>query len=106
MVCGRKLVAAATAAYGEDVHRLPLALAIVALVAAGLATPGQLVALGGGIAAIGSGRMVFHRRDLTGGRRLAGALAIALGALAATLGIVRIALTLLAIGRLEHMFGG
>ncbi|MBA2539034.1 MAG: hypothetical protein H0V17_05315, partial [Deltaproteobacteria bacterium] len=41
---------------------LALALALAAVVSAGLAAPGQLVAIGCGIAAIGVGRVAYGRR--------------------------------------------
>jgi len=85
------------------VVRLALACAFGAMIAAGLPAPGLYVALGLGIAAIGCGRVAFRRRDATGGARLAGAVAIAVGTIGALLGAARIALVLAAIRHVERM---
>ncbi|MEO8702560.1 MAG: hypothetical protein ABI867_21120 [Kofleriaceae bacterium] len=85
-------------------QRLALALAFGAVVAAALASPGQFVAIGLAIAAIGTGRVVYARRTLPGAARLAGAAAIAIGAIGLVLGVVRVVVTLVAISHLERMF--
>lgn len=82
---------------------LALALAVAAVVSAGLAAPGQLVAIGCGIAAIGVGRVAYARRTASGSARLGGAAAITVGAIGLLLGVVRVAIILAAIGHVEHM---
>jgi hypothetical protein len=82
---------------------LALALAFTAVIAAGLAAPGQLVAIGCGIAAIGVGKVAYGRRTASGAARLGGAAAMTVGAIGLTLGIVRVAVILAAISRVEHM---
>ncbi len=84
--------------------RLGLILACGALVAAGLPSPGLYVALGLGLAAIGVGWLGFSRRQAPGAARLACAAAITLGAMGAVLGAVRVAITLVAIARIDRMF--
>jgi hypothetical protein len=85
------------------VVHLALALAFVATIAAGLPAPGLYVALGAGIAAVGCGRIAYRRRHAAGGARLAGAAAIAVGAIGALLGAARIVLALAAIHHLERL---
>lgn len=85
--------------------RVALTFACAALVAAGLPAPGLYLALGLGIAAIGSGWLAYSRRGSPGARRLAGAAAITVGALAFALGGVRVAMTLVAIDRIDRMLG-
>lgn len=82
---------------------LALALAVTAVVAAGLAAPGHLVAIGCGIGAIGVGKVAFGRRTASGAARLGGAAAITVGAIGMTLGVVRVAVILAAIGHVENM---
>jgi len=82
---------------------LALALAVTAVIAAGLAAPGQLVAIGCGIGAIGVGKVAFSRRSASGAARLGGAAAITVGAIGMTLGAVRVAVILAAIGHVENM---
>jgi hypothetical protein len=82
---------------------LSLALAFGAVIAAGLPAPGQFLALGLGVAAIGTGWLVFSRRSAPGATRLFGAAAITVGCIGMLLGIVRVAITLAAIGHLERM---
>jgi len=84
-------------------QRLALAFAFGAVVAAGLASPGQFLAIGLGIAAIGAGRIAYMRRTAPGSARLAGAAAITIGCIGLLLGLVRVAITLAAIGHLERM---
>ena len=83
--------------------RLALVLAFGAMLAAGLPAPGLYVALGLGIAAIGTGLTAFRRRTAPGGARLAGAAAIAVGACGCVLGIVRVAIVLAALGHIDRM---
>jgi hypothetical protein len=85
--------------------RLPLAFAAAAIVAAMLASPGLYLALGFGIAATGTGWMAFRSPRTPGASRLGGAAAIALGGLGFTLGAIRVALTLAALGHLDRMLG-
>ncbi len=85
------------------ISTLAMALAVTAVVAAGLAAPGQLVAIGCGIGAIGVGKVAFSRRSATGAARLAGAAAITVGAIGLTLGVVRVAVILAAIGHVEKL---
>jgi hypothetical protein len=83
--------------------RLALVLAFGAMVAAGLPSPGLYVALGLGIAAIGCGLHRFARRDLPGAARLAAAAAVTVGALGCLLGAMRVAMTIVAIDRIDRM---
>jgi len=83
--------------------RAALALAVVALVATALATPGPFVALGAAIGAIGFGVIGYTRRDALGVHRLMNAAAIALGAIGLVLGALRIVLALAAVAHLERM---
>ena len=85
---------------------LALVLAIAATVAAALPWPGMFVAIGLGIAAIGLGVVAYRRREHPGGRRLAGAAAIAVGAIGLALGSTRYVLTLLAVDTLETLLRG
>ncbi len=82
---------------------LALGFALAAVVAAGVAAPGQLVAIGFGIAAIGLGRIAYQRRTATGAARLGGAAAITVGAIGLVLGIVRVGIILAAIGHVENL---
>ena len=88
---------------GSLAHRLALALAFGAVVAAGLPAPGQFVAIGLAIGAIGTGWAMFGRRTAPGGLRLFGAAAIAVGCIGLVLGAVRVAITLAAIRHIERM---
>jgi hypothetical protein len=85
------------------VSRLALVFAFGAMVAAGLPSPGLYLALGLGIAAIGAGLAAFRRRETPGSARLAGAAAIAVGALGCLLGAVRIAIVVAALGHIDRM---
>ena len=82
--------------------RAALALACCALVAAALPSPGLYLALGAGIAAIGTGWVGFARREAPGGARLAGAAAMALGGMGLVLGAVRVVIALVAIGHVDR----
>jgi hypothetical protein len=83
--------------------KLALALGVVAVVAAALVAPGQFVALGCGIGAIGTGLVAYQRRHDAGGRRLAGAAAMTLGGLGVALGGIRVVLVIATIAHLERM---
>jgi hypothetical protein len=82
-----------------------LGLAICAVVAAALPSPGLYVALGLGIAAVGAGWAGYRRTEDPGFTRLAGAAAITLGALGGLLGALRVVLVLAAIDRLARLLG-
>ncbi len=84
-------------------QRLALALAVGALVAVGLPAPGQFFAIGLGIAAMGTGWVMFKRCTAAGGARLVGAAAVTLGLLGIVLATVRVVITLAAIGHLEQL---
>ena len=84
---------------------IALGVAFCALVATALPSPGLFVAIGLGIAAIGTGWLGYRRPGAPGFGRLAGAAAITVGAMGCALGMVRAALALAAIDRLAHMFG-
>ena len=83
--------------------RLALVLAFGAMLAAGLPSPGLYLALGLGIAALGTGLVAFRRRGAPGSSRLAGAAAMAIGACGCMLGIVRVAIVLAALGHIDRM---
>ena len=82
---------------------MALTLAVAALIAAALPSPGLYVAIGLGIAAIGSGWLGYAQRSAPGARRLAAAAAITVGALGCMLGVVRVILTLVAIEGIDRM---
>jgi hypothetical protein len=85
--------------------RLALSFAVASVLAAMLATPGPFVALGFGIAAIGTGWIGYARRAAPGGSRLVAAGAITLGGIGLALGAARVVLVLAAIDHLTGMFG-
>ena len=85
-------------------QRLAIVLALAAVLAAAWADPGQYLALGLGIGAIGTGWVAYARRALPGLSRLAGAAAIALGLLGVLLGGARIVLAIAALGHLDGLF--
>ena len=85
--------------------RLALTLAVAAMAAAGLPSPGLYFAIGLGIAAIGSGWLAYTQKSAPGARRLAGAAAITVGALGVLLGSARVVMTLVAIDRIDRMLG-
>jgi hypothetical protein len=85
--------------------RAALILALAALVAAVLPSPGLYVAIGLGIAAIGAGWLGYRQRSAPGASRLASAAAIALGTLGVALGGVRVIMVLAAIDRIDRMLG-
>jgi peptidoglycan biosynthesis protein MviN/MurJ (putative lipid II flippase) len=82
-----------------------LVLALGAVVAATLPSPGLFIAIGLGPAAIGLGWIGFRRAGDPGFRRLAAAAAITVGALGLALGALRLALVLAALDRLDHLLG-
>lgn len=86
-------------------HRAALGLAICAVVAAVWAAPGPFVALGAGIAAIGTGWVAYGRREAPGMARLAAAGAITVGGVGLLLGGLRVVVALAAIRHLERMIG-
>lgn len=81
-----------------------LVLGAAAMIAVFLPSPGMFLAMGLGIAGIGVG-WVAYRRRADGGPRLAGAAAITLAGLGLALALVRYALTLAAVDRIERMLG-
>ena len=86
-------------------QRLALALAIGALIAAALPSPGLYLALGFGLGAIGTGWVGYRQREAPGWARLAGAAAMMIGMVGVLLGTLRVVLALLAIGHLDRMLG-
>jgi hypothetical protein len=84
---------------------LALAAALSAVIAAALPSPGLFVAIGLGLAAIGTGWLGYRRPGDPGGTRLAGAAAITVGALGCLLGTLRVVLALAAIDHLDRMLG-
>lgn len=86
-------------------QRLALVLAVGALIAATLPSPGLYLALGLGIAAIGTGWVGYRQRAAPGFSRLGAAAAIMLGGIGLLLGSVRVGLALAAIDHLDRMIG-
>jgi hypothetical protein len=82
-----------------------LVIALAAVVAAALPSPGLFVAIGLGIAAIGAGWLGYRRAGDPGFLRLAGAAAITLGAIGGLLGMLRVVLALSAIDHLARLVG-
>jgi hypothetical protein len=82
-----------------------LVVALGAVIAAAAPSPGLFVAIGLGIAAIGSGWIGYRRRAAPGFTRLAGAAAITVGAIGGTLGTLRVVLALAAIDHLDRLLG-
>lgn len=82
-----------------------LAVALSALIAAAVPSPGLFLAIGLGIAAIGTGWLGYRRSRDPGFTRLAGAAAITVGAVGCLLGTLRVVLALAAIGHLDRMLG-
>jgi len=85
--------------------RLALTLAFAAMLAAGLPAPGLYLAIGLGIAAIGTGWLGYTQREAAGARRLLAAAAIMVGVLGLLLGVTRVVMTLVAIDRIDRMLG-
>ncbi len=86
-------------------QRLALALAVGALVAAALPTPGLYLALGFGLGAIGTGWTGYRQRGAPGFARLASAAAVTLGMLGFLLGALRVVLALAAIRHIDRILG-
>jgi len=82
-----------------------LATALGALLAAALPSPGLFLAIGLGIAAIGTGWIGYRRSGDPGFTRLAGAAAVTIGAVGGLLGTLRVVLTLAAIDHLDRLLG-
>lgn len=83
--------------------RLALALAFGAMLAAGLPSPGLFIAIGLGIAAIGTGWLGYTRKSAAGASRLASAAAMTVGMLGLLLGSVRVVMVIAAIDRIDRM---
>lgn len=83
--------------------RLALALAFGAMFAAGLPSPGLFIAIGLGIAAIGTGWLGYSRKTSPGASRLAAAAAMTVGMLGLLLGSVRVVMVIAAIDRIDSM---
>ena len=81
-----------------------LLLAVSAVVGAALPSPGLFAAIGLGIAAIGTG-WLRYRPGGPGVPRLAGAVAITVGAVGCLLGTLRVMLALAAIDRIDRLLG-
>ena len=86
--------------------RVSLMIALTALIAAVLPSPGMYIGLGAGVAALGYGWTAYARPDRPSQERLFGAAAMTIGSAGAVFGALRIALTLAAIGKLERLLGG
>jgi hypothetical protein len=82
-----------------------LVAALGALLAAALPSPGLFLAIGLGIAAIGTGWLGYRRSGDPGATRLAGAAAITAGAIGCLLGTLRVMLALAAIDHRDRMLG-
>ena len=85
--------------------RLAIILAVASVVASGCPAPGLFLAIGLGIAAIGTGWASYRRARDPGFSRLAGGAAITIGAICGLLGGLRVALALAAIDHLDRMLG-
>ena len=83
--------------------RLALALAFGGMLAAGLPSPGLFIAIGLGIAAIGTGWLGYSRKSAPGASRLASAAAMTVGMLGLLLGSIRVVMVLAAIDRIDSM---
>jgi hypothetical protein len=82
-----------------------LVVAFGAVIAAAVPSPGLFLAIGLGIAAIGTGWLGYRRRGAPGFTRLAGAAAITVGAIGGLLGTLRVVLALAAIDHLDRLLG-
>jgi hypothetical protein len=82
-----------------------LVIALGAVIAAAVPSPGLFLAIGLGIAAIGTGWLGYRRAGDPGFIRLAGAAAITVGGIAALLGMLRVALALAALDHLDRLLG-
>ena len=83
--------------------RLALTLAFGAMLAAGLPSPGLFIAIGLGIAAIGTGWLGYSRRSAPGASRLASAAAMTVGMLGLLLGTIRVVMVIAAIDRIDTL---
>jgi hypothetical protein len=83
-----------------------LVCALAGIAAVAIANVGKYLALGLGIFAFGLGLTAYRRQDQRPRPRLLGATGTALGAIAAILGGVKIALTWLMLQKLAEIFGG
>jgi heme A synthase len=79
--------------------------ALGGLASAALPSPGLFLAIGLGMVAIGVGWVAYRRSSDPGSLRLAGAAAVAIGAIGAVFGVLRVALALAAIDHLDRMLG-
>jgi hypothetical protein len=102
-VAVRKLERTGGAGYGRTMQRLALALAGLAVLAVSVRAPGPYLAIGLGIAAIGTGWVGYGRRAAPGMRRLAAAAAITLGAIALLLGAARVVIALAALDHVSQL---
>jgi hypothetical protein len=84
-------------------HRLALALALLSVWLVAASSPGQLFAMGFGIAAVGSGWVGYSRRAAPGVTRLVSAGAMTLGAIGLLLGALRVVASLVAIAHVEQL---
>ncbi|HWO18667.1 MAG TPA: hypothetical protein VNO30_07815 [Kofleriaceae bacterium] len=84
-------------------HRVALAFALGAVLAAAWAAPGQYLAIGAGIGAIGAGWVAYGRRGAPGTARLVAAGAITAGGIGLLLGVLRVAIALAALGHLGRL---
>jgi hypothetical protein len=84
-------------------QRLALALAGLAMIAVTLRVPGAYLAIGLGIAAIGTGWVGYRQRAAPGLHRIGAAAAITLGGIALLLGAARVVLALAAIDHLGQL---
>lgn len=84
-------------------HRVALALALLSVWLVTTSSPGQLFAIGCGIAAIGSGWIGYTRRAAPGVTRLVAAGAVTLGAIGLLLGALRVVASLVAIAHVEQL---
>lgn len=85
--------------------RIALAVALCALVATALPSPGSFAAIGLGIAAFGIGWLGYRRPGAPGSGRLACAAAMTVGTMGCLLGMLRVALVLAAIDHLDRALG-
>lgn len=86
-------------------QRLAIAMATGAVLAALLPSPGQFLALGLALSAIGVGWVAYRERAAPGTSRLVAAAAITIGGVALLLGALRVVLVLAAIGRIDALLG-
>jgi hypothetical protein len=87
------------------VHLVAITLAMAAMVAVWLPGVGLYVAMGAAILACAVAVVGFRQRHRPGAARLVAAGALTVATMALTLAIVRYALTLVAIDKLERLLG-